>query len=79
MKGIQEKKKVSGCSMEEMKEELSVAEKEDAEEVKKWRGMSQSERDQRWKNLAEKNGRGSPEQVNTTPQMTRFRGAKSVQ
>ena len=38
--------------MEEMKEELSVAEKEDAAEVKKWRGLSQSEKDQSWKNLA---------------------------
>ena len=35
-----------------MKEELSVAEKEDAAEVKKWRGLSQSEKDQSWKNLA---------------------------
>ena len=38
--------------MEEMKEELSVAEKEDAAEVNKWRGLSQSEKDQSWKNLA---------------------------
>ena len=30
VKGLKEKKKVSGCSMKEMKEELSVAEKEDA-------------------------------------------------
>ena len=43
---IKEKKKVSGWSMEEMKEELSVVEKEDAEEVKKWRGLSQSEIDE---------------------------------
>ena len=35
VKRIKEKKKVSGWSMEEMKEELSVVEKEDAEEVKK--------------------------------------------
>ena len=40
--------------MEEMREELSVAEKEDAEEVKKWRGLSQSEIDQSWKNWAER-------------------------
>ena len=40
--------------MEEMKEKPSVAEKEDAEAVKKWRGLSQSEMDQRWKNLAER-------------------------
>ena len=36
-----------------MREELSVV-KEGAEEVKKWRGLSQSEKDQRWKNLAER-------------------------
>ena len=40
--------------MEEMEEELRSAEKEDAEEVKKWRGLSQSEIDQSWKNLAER-------------------------
>ena len=34
VKGIKEKKKVSGWSAEEMKEKLSVAGKEDAEEVK---------------------------------------------
>ena len=38
--------------MEEMKEKLSVAKEEDTEEVKKWRGLSQSEMDQSWKNLA---------------------------
>ena len=38
----------------EMKEELSVAEMEDAEEVKKWRSLSQSEIDQSCKNLAER-------------------------
>ena len=54
MKGLDEKKKVSGWSMEEMKEDLSVAEKEDAEEVKMWRGLSQDEIDQSWKNLAER-------------------------
>ena len=32
--------------MDEVKEELSVDEKEDAEEMKKWRGLSQSEIDQ---------------------------------
>ena len=34
--------------MEEVKEELNVSQKEDAEEVKKWRGLSQSEIDQSW-------------------------------
>ena len=37
--------------MEEMKEKLSVAE-EDAGEVKKWSGLSESEMDQSWKKLA---------------------------
>ena len=38
----------------EVMEELSVAEKEDAEEVKKWKGLSQSEIDQSWESLAER-------------------------
>ena len=38
----------------EVMEELSVAEKEDAEEVKKWKGLSQNEIDQCRKNLAER-------------------------
>ena len=33
--GIKEKKKVSGWSMEEMKEKLSIAVEEESEEVKK--------------------------------------------
>ena len=45
-KGPKEKKNISGWSMKEMKKELSVAQKEDAEEVKNWRGLSQSEIDQ---------------------------------
>ena len=40
--------------MEEMKEKPNIAVEEDAEEMKKWRGLSQSEMDQSWKNLAEK-------------------------
>ena len=54
VKGIKEKKNVSGWSKEEMKEKLSIAVEEDTEEVKKWRGLSQSEIDQSWKNLAER-------------------------
>ena len=37
-----------------MKEKLSVAETEDAEQVKKWRGLSESEMDQSWTKLAER-------------------------
>ena len=53
VKGLKEKKNVLGWSLKELKEELSVAEKEDAEEVRKWRGLSLSDMDHRWKNLAE--------------------------
>ena len=53
MKG-KEKKKVSGWSMEEVKEKLSIAVEEDTEEGKKWRGLSQSEIHQSWKNWAER-------------------------
>ena len=44
VKGLEEMKKISGWSTEELKEELSVAHEEDAEEVTKWRGLSQSEK-----------------------------------
>ena len=50
--GLKGKLKVSGWSTEERKEKLSVAEKEDAGEVKKWSGLSESEMDQSWKKLA---------------------------
>ena len=53
VKGLNEKQKVSVWSMEVM-EELSVTEKEDAAEVKKWRGLSQNEIDQSWKNSTER-------------------------
>ena len=36
---------------------------EDTEEIKKWRGLSQCEIDQCWKNLATKKGRGSSGQL----------------
>ena len=52
VKEIKEKKKVSGWFMEEMKEKLSIAVEEDTEDVKKWRGLSRSEMDQRWKTWA---------------------------
>ena len=40
--------------MEEMKEKLNIAVGEDTEEKKKWRGLSQGEMDQTWKNVPER-------------------------
>ena len=40
--------------MEEMEGKPNIAVEEDAEEMKKWRGLSLSEMDQSWKNLAER-------------------------
>ena len=37
-----------------MQEEPNVAVEEDTEEMRKWRGLSQSEMDQCWRNLAER-------------------------
>ena len=54
MKGFKEKKKVSGWSSEEMREKPNIALEEDTEEMRKWRGLSQSEMDQCWKTLAER-------------------------
>ena len=54
VKGLKEKKKVPGWSMEEMKEEPHVVVLEDTEEMRKWRGLSQSEMDLCWKDLAER-------------------------
>ena len=51
VKGVSEKKKMPGWSIGEMKEKLSVAE-EDAGEVTKCSGLSESEMDQSWKKLA---------------------------
>ena len=53
VEGFKEKKELSGRSMQEMKEKLNIAVEEDIEEMKKWRGLSQSDMDQSWKNLAE--------------------------
>ena len=39
---------------EEMKDKPNSLLEEDTEEKKKWRGMSQDEMDQSWKNLAER-------------------------
>ena len=51
---FKEKKKVSGWSMEEVKEKQNIAVEVDTEEMRKWRCLSQSEVDSCWKNLAEK-------------------------
>ena len=53
VKGMKEKEKVIGWSTEEMREKPNVALEEDSEEMRKWRGLSQSEMDQCWKNLVE--------------------------
>ena len=42
MKGLKEKKKAQGWSVEEMKEKPNVAVVEDTEEMMKWRSLSQS-------------------------------------
>ena len=48
------KKKVKGWSTEEMEDKPSSSLEEDTEEMRKWRGMSQSEMDLCWKKLAER-------------------------
>ena len=54
VKSPKEKKKVPGWSIEEMKEKPKFAVEEDTEDMRKWRGLSQSEMDQCWRNLAER-------------------------
>ena len=54
VKGFKEEKKVPRWSIEEMKEKPNIAVEEDTEEMTKWRGLSQSEMDQCWQNLAER-------------------------
>ena len=49
-----EQKKVKGWSVEEMKEKANSRLEIDTEEMTKWRGMSQEEMVQCWKNFAEK-------------------------
>ena len=53
VKGPKEKKKVPGWSIDEIKEKPNIAVVEDTEEMRKWRGLSQSEKDRCLKNLAE--------------------------
>ena len=54
VKGLKEKKKVQGWSVEEMKEKSNVTVVKDTEEMRKWRSLSQSEMDLCWKKLAER-------------------------
>ena len=63
VKSLKEKKTISGWSVEDMKEELNVAVKEDAEELKKWRELSQSENRPKLKEFGSKNGRGISDQL----------------
>ena len=55
-KCTKEKKKVEGWSTEEMKDNANSHLEVDTEEMRKWRGMSQEEMDQCWKNLAGRGG-----------------------
>ena len=48
------KKNVDGWSTEEMKDKANSRFKIHMEEIMKWRGLSQEELDQRWKNLERK-------------------------
>ena len=41
-------------AFEEMREKPNIVVEEDTEEMRKWRGSTQSEMDQCWKNLAER-------------------------
>ena len=45
VKSSKEKKKVKGCSFEEMKEKPNIAVEEVTGEMRKWRGLSQSDKD----------------------------------
>ena len=50
-KDTKEKKKVPGWTIEEMKGRPYIAVEEDTEEMKRWRGLSESEMDLCWKNF----------------------------
>ena len=54
VKGLKEKYKVQGWSIEEMTEKRNVAVVEDTKETRKWRSLSWSEMDFCWKILAER-------------------------
>ena len=52
VRGPKENKRVPGWSAEETNDKPNTDTVEDAEETEKWRGLSQSEMDLRWNNLA---------------------------
>ena len=54
VKGLKEKKKVPGWSIEEMRRKPNIAVVEHTEEIREWKGLNQSEMDLCWKNLAER-------------------------
>ena len=49
-----DKTKVPGRSVEEMKEKPNITVEDDTEEMRKWRGLSQSEMDQCWWHSADR-------------------------
>ena len=49
-----QKKKMKGWSTEEMKDKANILVEEDTEEIRKWKGASQEQMDECWKNLAGK-------------------------
>ena len=63
VKGFKEKKTVPGWSVEEMKEKPDIAVEEDAEDMRKWKGLSQSEMDQCWTSTRSKKAREMPSEV----------------
>ena len=54
VKCTKEKVKVKGWFIEEMKDKVNSFKEIDTEEIMKWRGLSQEEIDQCWKNWPEK-------------------------
>ena len=52
--GFKEKKKVSGWSLEEMRAKPNIVVEVNTEAMREWRGLSQSDMDFCWKDLAER-------------------------
>ena len=73
VKSPKEKKRVPGWCIEELKEKPHIAVEEDTEEMRKWRGLSQSETDRCWKRLRNltsawsKKAKEVPFEVEVTP------------
>ena len=64
----------TGWSIEETKEKPNTAVAEDTEEMRKWRGLSHSEMDQCWKNLAERIEEEVPDKYKVEEGKREFRG-----